>query len=56
MKSHGLFYLEYLGRDVLLDVEAGVEEKVCYWWNRCHMASTTWNILAEMFFLTWRQV
>ncbi len=30
--SHDL-YLEYLGRDVLLNVEAGVEEKVCYWWN-----------------------
>jgi hypothetical protein len=28
--SHGL-YLEYLGRNVLLDVKAGVEEKVCYW-------------------------
>jgi hypothetical protein len=32
LKSHDL-YLEYLGRDVLLDVEAVVAEKVCYWWN-----------------------
>jgi hypothetical protein len=32
LKSHDL-YLEYLGRDVLLDGEAGVEEKACYWLN-----------------------
>jgi hypothetical protein len=28
--SHDV-YLEYLGRDVLFDVEAVVAEKVCYW-------------------------
>jgi hypothetical protein len=48
--SHDL-YLEYFGRDVLLDVETGEEGKVCYWWNRCHVASTL-KILVEMFFLT----
>jgi hypothetical protein len=30
--SHDL-YMEYLGRVVLLEVEAGVEVKVCYWWK-----------------------
>ncbi len=28
LKSHDL-YLEYLGRDILLDVEAGVERQGC---------------------------